>query len=370
VNAYISDIVNNTLCADLLDYLKRDVYFCNLQQAFGDRFMRYLSLETVSNDPKLVKEHKGPATSKRLVVRISKPDSTKYRRDVLSELVDLLRARYTLGEKVYYHLAKVSSSAMVARAILSAMTAESGEQLTLQKIMSVGDDELLAYLAETSGSPIANKIAKFLLNHQLYKLAYTLTRKEAEAVPGVQWASELVQRYYEGPVDYPMKAVIDRTEVEDQIAGLCGLKPGDVLVYCTDLEMAKKYARMLVDWKSSIHMLRDIDDEATSIALNAIEKSHDLLWSLRVFVNPTVKDARILQIIRDFCDFHFLPPVKGDADRRLEAAYRNLVSSKMESTGTDEVVRKLVAAHRGRRTVTQDDVQQVIEETRKRGIVG
>jgi uncharacterized protein len=88
-HAYIADIVNNTLCADLLDYLKRDVYFCNLQETFGDRFMRYLRIQTIKNDPTLVKNENGPLTSKRLVIRISKPDSPKYRRDVLSELVGL-----------------------------------------------------------------------------------------------------------------------------------------------------------------------------------------------------------------------------------------------------------------------------------------
>jgi len=358
--AYIADIVNNTLCADLLDYLKRDIYYCNLHETFGDRFMRYLCLEPVANDPKLIKPGTDPKTSKRLVVRVTSPDSSKYRRDVLSELVNLLRIRYTLGERVYYHQAKISTSAMVARAVHSAMQDESENKLTMEKLLSFGDDQLLSYLATESKSRVANRLARGLLNHKLHKAAYVLTRKEVDAVPGVDWASALVDKYF--------KAKATRTEVEDQIASLCGLEPGDVLIYCTDLDMAKKYARMLISWKNKTLMLRDIDDEATSIALKAIETSHDLLWNLRVYVRPDVKDARTLQILRGFCESYFTPPTQDDPDGKLEAAYRNLVNYKMEEGGADTVIRELVASHRHKKTrITLDDVMVVINSRRTKG---
>lgn len=43
-DAFICDVVKNTVCADLLDYLERDAYFCNLAISFGDRFLRYVFL--------------------------------------------------------------------------------------------------------------------------------------------------------------------------------------------------------------------------------------------------------------------------------------------------------------------------------------
>ena len=39
------------------------------------------------------------------------------RRDALSELVNLLRIRYTLSERVYFHHTKISSGAMISKAV-------------------------------------------------------------------------------------------------------------------------------------------------------------------------------------------------------------------------------------------------------------
>src|ERR1035437_3864707 len=41
---FIHDIVSNTVCADLLDYLPRDSYFCDLPVGLDYRFLNYLYL--------------------------------------------------------------------------------------------------------------------------------------------------------------------------------------------------------------------------------------------------------------------------------------------------------------------------------------
>ena len=41
---YVCDIVGNTLCADLLDYVERDMYFCGLEEKSGDRVIKYVSV--------------------------------------------------------------------------------------------------------------------------------------------------------------------------------------------------------------------------------------------------------------------------------------------------------------------------------------
>ncbi len=82
---FASDIVGNTICADLLDYLKRDNYYTGLKENFGNRFMNYFVVS------------KGRSGSRRLVIRLEKKGTL--RRDVLSEVVHLLRARYTLVDR-------------------------------------------------------------------------------------------------------------------------------------------------------------------------------------------------------------------------------------------------------------------------------
>ena len=44
---FVADLVGNTLCADLLDYLERDMYFCGLREQSGDRFISYVAVMTI-----------------------------------------------------------------------------------------------------------------------------------------------------------------------------------------------------------------------------------------------------------------------------------------------------------------------------------
>ena len=44
---YIVDIVGNTICADLLDYLERDMLFTGMKERSGDRVINYISVVNV-----------------------------------------------------------------------------------------------------------------------------------------------------------------------------------------------------------------------------------------------------------------------------------------------------------------------------------
>jgi len=359
--AYMADIVNNTLCADLLDYLRRDLYFCFLREDFGDRFMKYLYLDEVPNSEEIIKEN-APKTARRLIIRLWKKESFKYRRDVLSELCELLRTRYTLGEKVYYHHAKISSSAMISRAVWSAMNENPKQPLTIQQISDMGDEQLLHYLANCN-QPVAKKLANSILNRSLYKSAFTLNRIEAEAPSGTNWIAKMVEQFH---IDAK-----NRVQVEDQLANLCNLEPGDVLIYCPSQDMGKKYARMLVEWKDEYKMLKDIEDPATKPALGSVEKSHELLWSLSVYVKPSAKiDEKCMKSLLGFCDYRFSPHKNPqDAERKLESALTSIIIEKMGTGGTPtdvaEIASKLVAVQRrGTTMINQGVIDSIIKETK------
>src|SRR5437764_6484450 len=74
---YRSDIVGGAISADLLDYLRRDTYFCGLSQYYDPRIFESFILD-----------------SDRLVVNVEKNGTIRL--DTLSELVNLPRIRYTL----------------------------------------------------------------------------------------------------------------------------------------------------------------------------------------------------------------------------------------------------------------------------------
>ncbi|GAF86430.1 unnamed protein product, partial [marine sediment metagenome] len=106
---HLHDIVNGTICADLLDYLRRDNYFCGLRYEFDDRIFHYFRV-----------------ADGRLALAISQ--GGLLRRDALSEITNLLRIRYVLSERVYYHHAKIAAGVMISKAIEAAMQAGLSEE--------------------------------------------------------------------------------------------------------------------------------------------------------------------------------------------------------------------------------------------------
>lgn len=100
---FVGDIVGNTICADLIDYLRRDHWFTGLPIALGHRFV---------NDFYVMDSHH-KHFPKRMVVRIARDGHL--RADVVTELVKYLRYRYELTERVLTHHAKVGADAMISK---------------------------------------------------------------------------------------------------------------------------------------------------------------------------------------------------------------------------------------------------------------
>src|SRR5262249_20605591 len=155
---YRSDIVGGAISSDLLDYLRRDTYFCGLSQYYDERVFESFIIE----------DH-------RLVMNLEK--NGMLRHDALSELVNLLRIRYTLSERVYFHHTKVSSGAMISKAVELALR----EGLTAEELRTLKDETLLWMLRElyTRNSTIAHLLNR-LNARQLYRGCYVLTTEIGE----------------------------------------------------------------------------------------------------------------------------------------------------------------------------------------------
>ena len=139
-------VVSGTLDADLLDYLRRDSTFAGLRQDYDDRIYSYFCIE----DGQLACD----LTKKGLE-----------RHDARSEIVHLLRMRYFLTERVYFHHAKVISGAMVSKAL--ELATEQG--VTEQDLYELGDESLFRFLVER-GEAIAGLIDG-VRRRRLYKRA-------------------------------------------------------------------------------------------------------------------------------------------------------------------------------------------------------
>lgn len=105
---YMVDIVSNTICADYLDYIRRDTANAGLDRQTDDRVLSQF----------LVGEyHTAGGDIQHRMALLLTDSRGKPRLDACTGVVDLVRRRFRLAEIIYYHKTKVSASAMLAKAL-------------------------------------------------------------------------------------------------------------------------------------------------------------------------------------------------------------------------------------------------------------
>ena len=251
---YLRQIVSGTVCADLLDYLRRDNYFCGLRHEFDDRVFRYFRVAHGQ-------------------LALDLMQSSLFRRDALSEITNLLRIRYVLSERVYYHHAKIAAGVMISKAIEAAMAAG----LTEEELCELTDYSLVYHLRVNYGQDegLRALLADFA-SRRLFRRAYMLTSRI-----GQEAIRELVGKYH-------LNRDGARTGAEARIAAALGAAPHQVAIYCAPERMALKEAEVpvLLGTGSPVRLADLNSDE-----IQVLKRQHRALWKLYVFVSRELADA-------------------------------------------------------------------------------
>ncbi len=237
---WMRQIISSTVDADLLDYLRRDAYFTGLQQDYDDRIF---STFTVAEG--------------NLAINMAKM-STR------TELLHLLRLRYFLTERVYYHHAKVVSGAMIAKAVELAV--EGG--LTEKDLYDLTDDALLRALTGRGDARI-QRLIKGVMHRKLLKRAYLISAAEV----GRRDRDELIATYN--------RSVEARQRTEREIADAAVLDPDQVILYCPDISSIKE-ARVFIETRDGLRRLNEPLD-SPPFDVKAVEDQYERLWKLYVF---------------------------------------------------------------------------------------
>jgi HD superfamily phosphohydrolase len=250
------DLVGGTVSADLLDYLARDAFFTGIKRAYDERIFRYVAV-----------------VDGRFVLDLQKRGLP--REDAFSEVVHLLRLRYTLSERVYYHHTKVASGALVSKLVERAVA----RGLVLADLFPLSDEGLLAHLERSYApeDPVLARLLDDLRARRLPKRAFLLTRKVGPALQG-----DLVQRFHADRAQ--------RERVEAELEREAGLEPGDVTISCPAPGMALKEADILVDAGHG-RPVQPLADLALPEVDDLLEKHRDL-WRFVVLVSHRRQDAR------------------------------------------------------------------------------
>ncbi len=229
--AWARAVVAGVVDADMLDYLRRDAFHAGLTHGYDDRIFRYLTV-----------------VGGTLAVEVERDGL--HRPDAISELVNLLRLRYYLTERVYCHHAKLAAEAMLGKALGMAVAA--GYPVT--RLHDLVDADLPGEL-ERAG---AGSLARDFVRRRLLKRAYVLS---ARSVPAPQRASLAA---YLGDLDR-------RQQVEAELSG------GRAVVAVTCLSPTRMKDPGVVLSNGSL-----LPGEAP-LDISALEAGYENLWRLYVF---------------------------------------------------------------------------------------
>lgn len=271
---WMPQIVKDAVCADLLDYLRRDSYFTGLAQNYDDRVFRYFIIADVNV---------GGSSRKVLAVDLGKEGMV--RQDAKSEVLHLLRMRYFLTERVYYHHAKQASGAMISKALEICIA----KGFDPESLLWMKDWTLLEALKGFAPPSKAAELVEGVEERKLFKRAYVL----GSDIGGSR-RNELIARYNlpgaeRGKTE---SAIISRLNEK----GTRG-EEGDVIIHCPDLgtmKEAKVFARDEEGMVEKLHRHR----RSLSRDLDPVEAQYLAIWSFFVFSKPKLTRA-VNEVCRD-----------------------------------------------------------------------
>ncbi|HEX8095719.1 HD domain-containing protein [Jatrophihabitans sp.] len=315
---FVEDIVGNTICADLIDYLQRDHYYTGLPMKIGHRFVDHFYVT-----PKASALHK-----QRMVVRTSRDGQR--RQDVVTELEKYLRYRYELTERVLTHHAKTSADAMIGKLlemwddatwrdiagerepaaliaklapdadidlVKEAIDANEGASILARRgraprvsardgitrevkrrledqFLGRSDDGILEHLIDQARLRDGErwdgigKLATAVINRQLFKRA-----ARADSPADLANAEGLHKKF---------GSAAARRRLEQDAARVAGVNPGwKIVIWLPSDKMRMKVAKVLVDDASGIAALADFGGTSGEIV-----EAHRRLWAITVYVEP------------------------------------------------------------------------------------
>jgi HD superfamily phosphohydrolase len=315
-DAFCVDIVANTVCADALDYVQRDLKACGMPVELGERFLEYFVI-TKPDVPV-------GANRNRMALVLEKRGMP--RPDVESEVVKLLSYRYELGERVYFHHAKNAASVMIGRAVQAL-----GMQKRDENFDGLSDELLIALLADpelasdlgveldaksSEAREFAKELGRMLHRRALYKIAYLGVADDF----GVRCDDVLAK----------WGAPEQRTQLEDLLAGLAGVDTGQVLVHLPPRKMAEKDAEVLVETTDKAIVKLSEWDKSHSGRVASLNDAHRRLWRVAVYAHPSLDDDQ-LRLIRAAAERELGVPsryVDEWPDRYLELVFDRLAQAK------------------------------------------
>lgn len=271
------DIVGNTICADLLDYLHRDWYHIGKPQYFDQRIFQYMEIREDRD-----------GVQKFIINLGSRP---KLRTDAVTAILRLLETRYELAESVLFHRTKCTAAAMLERALYEMETRVPNDDRAdwkarlEEKFLDQSDesaiDELLAEASRLNCEP-ATRSLRALRRRRLYKGIETIFFDQLSAEH-----LERLTRLYTGSPESARKRNSAMRVLEKDF----GLPPGSLVIYSPDKGMNAKVAEVKIHVNGHIGVFKELDEKEQILSgghIGAQLRRFSRLWRIHVGVDREV----------------------------------------------------------------------------------
>lgn len=317
---FVADIVGNTICADLLDYIRRDHHHTGLPLAIGTRFAHDFYVMSRAH----------AAYPAQMVVRITRAGHR--RADIVSELLKYLQYRYELSERVLIHHAKVAGDAMMGKLLEIWHDAEwidearrtfpglvpAGESTedidevrrTVRAREPQGLEKVDAAVRTSIEAEFTSRSDDGLLEHMSDVAAVDTSDHRRRAI-GILGGRIRDRDFFklagraEGPSNRAHGARVyrdfggagDRRRLEKQAARFAGISPRwNVVLWIPNPDMRLKVAGVLVDEQGWVSPLHEVEPAGTQIL-----RKHKELWAVTVYMPKELQqDPRIGRVAVSF----------------------------------------------------------------------
>ncbi len=373
------DLVADTICADILDYLQRDWYHIGKPRHFEDRLLQYMEIQpqAIYEDEPLAASVTAPILPSRTSSRrpsaiahrdafvISLGSRPRLRVDAVSAILELLDLRYQLSEIVLFHRSKLSLAAMLERAIqelrvVAGKDASSWMSHLEEQLLDESDDGLLRLLHTTATELEATTTTVPIVSNPDAARAAAAARKLVDDLRGRRLYDELVTRYYEEfPSDVvsrladlytnPVDGAQVRMEALTNLEIDFGLPRGSIVVYFPRAAMNAKIAKVRISVDNQVAPFDAWEGRGNTISgghLLAQQQRFIRLWRVHFFIakEVTLSDARH-DLLKDTIIKLLLSKHSGRRILRQRAA--GLAERATKTAGMPQYGDKLAEAARG-----------------------
>jgi HD superfamily phosphohydrolase len=296
------DLIGNTICADLIDYLHRDWLHLGKPRAFDPRLLDYMEILT---------RDRGLGREDRLTINLK--GAPRPRPDAVTAILDLLESRYQLAEVALFHRVKLAASGMLERVIAEYRdTFPDGEQsdalaLLTPQLLECSDLEMLKLfereLVERRSAGVSERVdgavdlVRRLRVRELHRDLHILYEDDAG---GPEAAKAIVDRFCGDQRLQGERRLADvRRAASDRLSALrtleqdFALNPGDIVMYCPPLEMNTKIAEVGIYFNGVVDSLASLDAHNPNISgghLSAQQARFRRLWRVSFAIDRTAYD--------------------------------------------------------------------------------